>query len=206
MLALLGLLSTSIVVQPGLPSRLQVSKLEEQVFVELNYARAHPASYVSALNRYRGRFEGAVVRDEVTHEQIETEEGTRAVDEAILYVSASKPRPPLLWDAALAASAAEHAEDQRSTGWVGHEASNGLNFEARVSTKFRLNNRSTVAEIISYGEASSEAVVRQLIVDDGESDRGHRAEVFDDGLNRAGIACKAHPIYGLSCVIDLSAD
>jgi len=45
--------------------------------------------------------------------------------------------------------------------------------------------------------------MRQLIVDDGVADRGHREIVYSAELRFAGAACGPHPVYGTMCVIDL---
>jgi hypothetical protein len=45
--------------------------------------------------------------------------------------------------------------------------------------------------------------MRQLIVDDGVADRGHRSIVFSGELRYAGAACGPHPVYRTMCVIDL---
>lgn len=204
-LAFTGLISAALISSSSMATLSRIAPLELQVLAELNYARAHPTQYVSKLDRYRAAFGGAVVYDTAAREEVETAEGVRAVDEAISFVRRAAPKPPLTWDDDLAASAAEHAEDQRSSGVVGHEASDGSSFDDRMNTQAGLKNRMAVAEVISYGEASREGVVRQLIIDDGEPDRGHRKEVFDSGWSRAGVACTTHPLYGVSCVIDLSS-
>ena len=132
-----------------------------------------------------------------------TQEGPPAVDEALAYLRAMSPRSPLTWDEGLARMAREHAEDQKVTGVVGHEASDGSDFDDRLQRA--VGPRAVVWEIISYGERREIDVVRQFIVDDGERDRGHRSGLFDAGVDRAGVACRPHPVYAVSCVVELSS-
>ncbi len=61
-----------------------------------------------------------------------------------------------------------------------------------------------VGEVITYGSNTAEDVVRQLIVDDGVDDRGHRKLVFADDIDFAGVSCGAHPSFGTMCVIDVA--
>ena len=63
-----------------------------------------------------------------------------------------------------------------------------------------------VGESISYGMADADAVVRQLIVDDGVPGRGHRILLFKNDFRFAGVGCSGHRRYGHMCVVDLAAN
>jgi len=41
-----------------------------------------------------------------------------------------------------------------------------------------------------------------LLVDDGNADRGHRKNVFSDVFKLTGVGCKDHKDYGSCTVID----
>jgi uncharacterized protein YkwD len=60
------------------------------------------------------------------------------------------------------------------------------------------------AENISYGYDDPAGVVRQLIVDSGVPNRGHRANIFSAGYQAAGVGCARHAVYGAMCVIDFA--
>ena len=60
--------------------------------------------------------------------------------------------------------------------------------------------------MIEYGASDAMDAVRQLIVDDGVPDRGHRSILFDPSLRFAGVSCGAHPAYRSMCVIDLGVE
>jgi len=62
-----------------------------------------------------------------------------------------------------------------------------------------------VAEEISFGQNTADAVVRQWIVDEGVPDRAHRSDLFDRVFRFGGVACGPHRIYRSMCVIDLSS-
>jgi hypothetical protein len=53
--------------------------------------------------------------------------------------------------------------------------------------------------------ADADAVVRQLIVDDGVPGRGHRTLLFSAEFRFAGVGCGGHRRYGHLCVVDLAA-
>ena len=61
-----------------------------------------------------------------------------------------------------------------------------------------------VAEVITYGSRTAADVVRQLVVDDGVPDRGHRTILFDPEFRFAGVACAPHPEYREACVVALA--
>ena len=185
-------------------SRSEEALLETRVLSELNYARTHPAEYLRKLDSYKRQFVGLNVADEASRAVVETEEGAKAVEEAIEFVKSTPINSELVWDDDLADAAEKHAKEQSLNGNIGHEVADGADFGERMEHSQAIRRRPLLAEIISYGDSTQEGVVRELIVDDGVADRGHRKEVFSSLLHRAGISCKPHPVYGMSCVIDLS--
>jgi uncharacterized protein YkwD len=58
--------------------------------------------------------------------------------------------------------------------------------------------------VIAYGPVDAIDAVRQLIVDDGVQDRGHRVIIFSPELKFAGVSCGKHPEFQTMCVIDMS--
>ena len=46
--------------------------------------------------------------------------------------------------------------------------------------------------------------MRQLIVDSGVPNRGHRLNIFSRGYQAAGVGCARHSVYGAMCVIDFA--
>lgn len=178
--------------------------LEVQILDQMNGVRSDPRSFDRTLKDYRNHFQGKVAYAPGEEGGELTQEGPAAVDEARRFLTMAASAQPLRWDDALARMAAEHAADQSVTGGVGHDASDGADFSERVERHVR--GRSVVSEIISYGEANHVDVVRQFIVDDGEPRRAHRTDLFESDIRRAGVACRPHPVYTVSCVVELSSD
>lgn len=169
-----------------LPLPAHARGLESEVLAELNYARAHPARYADELARG-----GWALRDE----------DPRVVDEAIGFLLAQRPLPPLGAHAGLAAAAGAHVRAQARRGVEGHGAGAG-GLAARLKNQGVWAGLS--AEAISYGHADARAVVLQLIVDSQAPNRGHRRTIFGAGYSLAGVACGSHAAYGAMCVIDFA--
>jgi uncharacterized protein YkwD len=175
--------------------------LEQQVLVELNRARANPAGYADGLRAYRRFYQGKIVSAPSMKVRYVTQEGVAPLDEAVLYLQAQQRRRPLSPAAILRDAASDHCADQAGDGAVGHGGSDGTGPGDRVA---RRGGGNYVGEVITYGSDTAEDVVRQLIVDDGVDDRGHRKLVFADDIDFAGVSCGPHPAFGTMCVIDVA--
>lgn len=176
--------------------------IEAQVLERINHARQNPRAYADELRDYRRYFEGDVVFAPGDPDGVYTREGISAVDEAIDFLERQAPLPPLGHGDLLALAAQDHAEDQGDVGATGHRSRDGAGPGERVK---RRGGDVYVGESISYGMADADAVVRQLIVDDGVPGRGHRALLFQNDFRFAGVGCGTHRRYGHLCVVDLAA-
>jgi hypothetical protein len=165
---------------------------------QINLARTDPAAYARRLRAHRALYDGDVIREPGAI-AIRTIEGVAAVDEAIAFLERQEPLPALTANAILRLAAADHVEDQGPFGAVGHAGSDGSAFTDRT---VRHGGPAAGGENISYGGDTGEAVVIQLIVDDGVPDRGHRINLFRPGYVSAGAACGPHRAYRYMCVID----
>ncbi len=175
------------------PQAASAADLELDVLAEMNWARAHPAEYARELADQARRFDP---RDDVTSFG---NEDPQAVQEAVAFLERQAPLPPLAGDARLAAAAAIHTHEQGPTGQVGH---GGIGLGQRLQREGLYAGMA--AEDISYGYDSPREVVRQLIVDSGVANRGHRANIFGRAYSAAGVSCGGHSIYGSMCVIDFA--
>lgn len=166
------------------------------VLIELNAARRDPRAYARRVRDFRALFTGDRFQrpGEIT---VVTQEGVVPVDEAIRFLEAQPPLPPLVRSGPLDRAAAEHAADQGRTGQVGHTGSDGSSPHERMR---RHGSWRATGETIAYGQ-SPEHVVMQLIVDDGVPDRGHRTILFSPAYQRVGLACGPHPQWRTVCVL-----
>ena len=175
---------------------------EQQVLAELNSARANPTAYAKSLQQYRTYFHANLIHFPGQDTEIETQEGVKVVDEAIAFLTSSASLQPIQASSFLGSVAMDLVSDQSRSGDTGHEGADGGSPSDRMR---RRGGGAYVAEVIAYGSSDAADVVRQLIVDDGVADRGHRSILYSSDLRFAGVACGPHPEYRIMCVIDLAA-
>jgi uncharacterized protein YkwD len=161
---------------------------EDGVLAEINFARTHPQAFARALEAAR----------EEPAPWVGDEPG--AVEEAVAFLMRQPPLPPLRYDERLEAAARLHATAQGGTGQEGHVGPRGETFPDRLRQAGMYAG--VAAENISYGQWSAEDVVRQLVVDSGVRDRGHRQDIFGHAYQAVGVGCGDHSRYGSMCVIE----
>jgi uncharacterized protein YkwD len=168
--------------------------LADGVLHELNFARTEPAAYARVLER-----EAESARSAASHFAYEERD---ALEEAIDFLRAQRPLPPLQPNSRLGAAALDHAVGQGRTGGFGHVGVDGASLSDRLHRHGVW--ASLAAEDISYGYRTPRDVARQLIVDSGVPSRGHRNNIFEAAYKVVGVGCGRHARYGAICVIDFA--
>jgi uncharacterized protein YkwD len=176
--------------------------LARAVIQQMNRVRTDPQGYAAFLETCRPFYKDRLL-ELPGQVAIRTQEGVGALDEAIRVLRRTSPVAALDESAALKSSAALLAGEQAQTGGVGHFGRDG-------STPFtRMARYGTwldeAAENVDYGSRSAERIVADLVVDDGESGRGHRRNILNEDFHVAGAGIGRHPRYGTVCVIDFAA-
>lgn len=174
--------------------------LARQVLAETNLARTAPQRYADYIREFRKSFVGKGYRVPGTLNMVMTSEGTKALDEAVRFLSRQRPVPALSWSPGLAAAAADLVREQTSSGETGHGEAGGI--KGRIEGHGSWT--STIGENISYGPDTARMVVMGLIVDDAVPNRGHRKNIFNRAFSTAGAACGPHPLYRTICVMDFA--
>jgi uncharacterized protein YkwD len=177
--------------------------LDRAVMAEINFARTQPQAYAETLQPYRAAFHGKIVQPPGRSVLIRTNEGVAAVDEAIAFLQEQAPLTPLAASSGLADAAQDQVRDQGPSGLVGHVGTDGSNPVTRIERYGAWTG--VAAEDIGYGYRTGREVVRQLIVDDGVPDRGHRVNIFNPRLRLIGVACGPHSRYQVMCVVDFAS-
>lgn len=188
--------NSEILAQAGASASL--SAFEKGIIDETNLARKNPAAYAAQMQKIRQYYKGN--RFELPGQiPILTQEGVKAVDEAINYLKSAKPLPPITASRGMSLGARDHVKDQGPKGATGHNGSNGSKPWDRIN-KYGAWQK-VVGENISYGPDDARKVVMQLIIDDGVPDRGHRVNIFKPDFRVSGVACGPHKKYRTMCVI-----
>lgn len=175
--------------------------LEQDIVGEINLARTRPAEYAAYLEQLRPLFAGREYR-RPGKPGLLTEEGTKALDEAVAFLRAARPAPPLTLSLGMCSGARELVREQSASGATGHQGADGSFCEQR-SQRFG-SWTAPIGENLSYGDDTARERVITLLIDDGFASRGHRKRLLDPTFKVAGVACGEHKL-GAMCVITLAA-
>jgi uncharacterized protein YkwD len=174
---------------------------ERDLLNEINQARANPLLYATYLEKLKPQFTGKMYTP-AGKDPLTTEEGWNAVDEAIRFLKALKPLPPLIASNGLSLAALTHVKDQGSSGGTGHRGGNSNMIEDRVKPYGQWSG--AIGENICYGNDSARERLMTWLIDDGFPSRGHRRRLLGTEYQLAGISCGSHPQYNAMCVLTLA--
>ena len=171
---------------------------ENELLREINLARARPREYADFLEQLRPGFDGKKFRIARGFE-VATAEGAAALDEAISFLKAARPLPPLDPSRGLTLGAGAHVTDQGARGLFGHKGTDGSFCDQRLARFGRVNG--AVGENLSYGGYNARQRVLTWLIDDGFASRGHRLSIFNGDYKLAGLACGNHAQRTTMCVV-----
>ena len=175
----------------------RAGEAEDKVLAEVNFARAHPQDYARRLMLQ------PVSGWERSLSPAAAEHDPGAYAEAIAFLMRQEPLPPLQADGRLAAAADEHVQAQGPAGQIGHNGAAGERFDQRL--RRHGVKAEALGENIAYGPARPSDVVRELIIDSGVPDRGHRRNIFYEAFGSAGVRCGPHRDYATMCVMEFAS-
>jgi hypothetical protein len=163
---------------------------EQDLVAEINAARADPQKYAAILEQEKKYFSGNEFHPPQRPGFV-TNEGLKAVDEAINFLRSLKPVPTLATVSGMCLAAKDHLKDLQSSGKTGHKGSDGSTTEDRVN---RYGNwMESIGENIAYDAPTAREVVIGWIIDDGLASRGHRKHLFDPSYRVVGVALTPLP-------------
>ncbi len=178
-----------------------LSRLEADIVREHNLARENPGQYARYLEELQELFDGRLLKlsGEIA---LRTQEGVRAVDEAISFLRRAQPIGPVTPSRGMSRGARDHVRDSGPRGRTAHVGTDGSNPWDRVN---RYGSwLIAMGENLAYGSydpTDARKVVVQLIIDDGVRSRGHRDNIFNSEFQVIGVSCGEHKRVGSLCVM-----
>lgn len=134
--------------------------------------------------------------------QVQMVEGEVVFEEAINFLNRLKPLHELEWNENLFDAALEHVIDIGPKGLLSYQGSDGTEPEDRISKHGQYIE--SLGENIDFGPNDAMGVIVSLTLDDGESERPHRENLFKEEYHKVGIACGPHSTEYQMCVIDFA--
>lgn len=180
-------------------SEINYELVAKEVFETVNRLRREPQAFVSDLSEMRKNFNGNDYRSPRLDFSIYTEEGVSAVDDAIKFLSECKPAPVLTRTEELDKSAKILAEYIGPQG-LAEFGSGELSFDRRLASANC--ERVTSAECMSLGWSTGKEIVLQLLIDDGNTMRSNRKNIFREDFLEIGVFACPHKVYSHCCIID----
>jgi len=154
---------------------------------EVNAARTKPTHYADILERERKpNFNGLDLKLVDVNMILPTQEGVKAVENAIAELRRTAPREPLYPAAALCRAAEEGAQWTKANAAVSSKSLEIADNYGRVVS-------GGSAEVISFGGCTAREAVLRLLVDDGDAAREQRKTLLNSDWRCCGVAHSTHP-------------
>lgn len=170
---------------------------EEQLVSKINELRTNPASYAPKLKEYVQYFKGRTLRIPGTNAGISTQEGPQAYIEAADFLSKQRSVEPLVPSKGLARICqdfmvkAEKLSEPDDLGEIDLE---------EIIAKYG-EFEGSLNRAMDFGGEDPEQVLINLIVCDGDDQRGNRESLLSTDLKKVGVATGTHPTYKFCTLI-----
>lgn len=178
--------------------------LEKEVFNYINDIRINPKIMITELKERLQNFSNKIYKDPNSNINLITNEGPKAVQDAVLFLDGVNDLNPFILSKGLSHAAKQHADDIGSKGIASHTGSDGSEMNTRCE-KFGEWNKG-IAENIAFTDKTAKGLITQLIIDDGIVSRGHRKNLLSPDFKYIGIGCSFHKTYELVCVITFAIE
>ena len=169
---------------------------EKEIIEQVNILRSNPAGYSSKIESYINYFNGPILKIPEINVQIRTQEGDIPYKETVDFLKNEEPKNPLVPSKALCEIAKEILDKivDSETGEIDEaETENIIDKHGSFSGKF--------TRAMDFGGFTSEQVVINFLVCDGDTDRTQREPLLGKGLKKIGVAFGKHSIYTTVCVL-----
>ena len=165
------------------------------IIEEVNILRSDPKKYSDKLERYKTYFTGDIIQIPEIEVQVSTQEGVVPYTETIEYLKKQEPVEQLTASRALCEIAQEILDKvvDSETGEIEESL-----VEKIIDSHGNFSGKFTRA--MDFGGFTSEQIVINFIVCDGDPERTQRDPLLGKGLTKVGVAFGKHNIYSTVCV------
>ena len=163
---------------------------EEQLVNKINEFRSNPQGYAKKINEYVSYFKGKVLRIPGSNSGIRTEEGAAAYIEAAEFLANQEGIFPLEPSKGLGRICADFMKEAKTAD---PEEIGNIDLEGIIKRYGRFTNNLNRA--MDFGGEDPEQVLINLIVCDGDPNRGNRESLLSKDLHKIGIANAKHDTY-----------
>ena len=169
---------------------------EEQLVNKINEFRTNPKGYAKKINEYVNYFKGKTLRIPGSNAGIRTEEGASAYIEAVDFLSKQDGVDPLEPSKGLGRICADFmAEAQK----VDPDQIGDIDLEEIIAKYGSFSG--SLNRAMDFGGEDPEQVLINLIVCDGDPNRGNRESLLSTDLKKVGVASAKHPTYRFCTLI-----
>ena len=168
----------------------------KEIIEEINKLRSNPPLYANKVEEYSKYFADNIIKLPNLNIKIQTQEGPAPYLETVEYLKGLEKVNELIPSKALCEIAQEFADNVKDseTGEIDEEI-----HEQIIDKHGSFTGRFTRA--MDFGGFTSEQVVINFLVCDGDTERSQREPVLGTGLNKIGIAFGKHNVYSTVCVL-----
>ena len=165
------------------------------IIEEVNILRSDPKKYSDKLERYKTYFTDDIIQIPEIDVQVSTQEGVVPYTETIEYLKKQEPVEQLTASRALCEIAQEILDKvvDSETGEIEESL-----VEKIIDSHGNFSGKFTRA--MDFGGFTSEQIVINFIVCDGDPERTQRDPLLGKGLTKVGVAFGKHNIYSTACV------
>jgi uncharacterized protein YkwD len=187
----------------------QATQLAQEAFNFHNKVREDPKCLIPFLREDLKNFDGSSISRTEYSARIMTSEGPKAWEEAIEFLQKQEPVHRLKWSQSLEKSATDHALYLGKNGLMSHIGEQATTMQDRIgkyNKDLSMRCGESLQSIIPTPDTALTArnIIQGLVVDDGVSTRGHRANIFNTDFKSVAIGIADHKTYQGICVLDYS--
>lgn len=175
------------------------------VFNAVNDARKNPIKWVDKITE---KYIKKMDKDNVTHTEWKKKfkEGLPAMNEAVTFLKAAKPVPPLILNVGMSYAGFKHSIFMIKKGKLDHTGKGGSSMSNRLEEYG--DWETTIGENIlktTNFTRDPELIVMEWLIDDGVKNRGHRQNLMKKDFKVVGVGIAHDPKDGEDWVtLDLS--